>query len=164
MFQVRSRWQGTASSNNAAHCKKRAWMLTDICSPPADSQQPGTSGHWEQPARCRQTSGAVWHADQGNWTRDLPITRRWIYPWDSPVIILLSYSCTTEACWGYQPSVGFQAKMSNIFRFQLLKWEDFFLVFFIYEGKSRVYGFWTKDISLWCGDTKTVKGIFFTIH
>lgn len=116
-----------------------------------------------------QTSGAVWHADKGNRTIDLPITRGWLYPWATPVILLHSLFLHHRSLSGISVayvkqsyndnqlivSVSFQAKVSNISWFQLLKCEDLFL---FSDSKSRVWGFWTKDISLWCGDTKNCHG------
>lgn len=139
-------------------------MLTDICSP-----LPGVSGHWEQHARCRPNVRSSLTCRQGESNHR---------PSDNKALALsLSHTCHTftfsflhnrslsgiSVAYVKQSyndnqlivSVSFQAKVSNISWFQLLKCEDLFL---FSDSKSRVWGFWTKDISLCCGDTKNCHG------
>ena len=55
-------------------CHARCW--------PAHQEQFGV------PVSCPR---ALWHADQGNWTHDLPITTRWLYH-SCPVLFIGRYS------------------------------------------------------------------------
>ena len=100
---------------------------------------------------CQSISNKQCRAAVIGWLIDQPIKRKLVANYfDNRLIV----------------SVIFQAKTSNICWSQLLKCQDFLLLFVVYDGEERASGFWTagwtKD-AIWrrhFGLWETVMSIF----